>query len=575
MCKALTLPKLIALLAYGSIGYLALPVFLFLYGWTWPVVSLLAGGTLLMAVIATGKQMARVLREIPGKDVLFRATGTNVPGYLPGGACLPPLVLTTILVLTVILLWGVGGYGPQDSDYPKHNAILRALIENPWPVFVDSDRGKFPLVFYVAYYLPAAWVGKILGWEAAHHFLQLWSTFGLLLSLGWFGLVVGRYSWSVPAVFFFFSGWDVVGAAIVRSWQGLKESGLEWSLFGLGHIDWAALRWWNWQVRWWDIELARNYPNPIEQLFFVPHQALAGWVVTGILSFTGSVAPQKALALLGAFCTLLALWSPLALIGLIPLVMWLIIEAYRIHHRGSGLVQALFSPVNILALPGFIVVFLYYLARFGPLPFASAAETSFGIGHPEWSWLHFLIRIALFVVVEIAIVASLIAWMKPFGSGVEARLFLASFGWLAMLPLFRYGACNDLVMRASLPGLFLLAAWFARALASPEIPRVRRLILFGALLIGATAPFSDLYAHFREALRRGRLVEIPEQSAVWSLWELNEWSAQNAASTTHPLVRMFRDHTFFVQYVGSPETLFFRFMARNSDLESPAKNHSP
>jgi len=169
-------------------------------------------------------------------------------------------------------------------------------------------------------------------------------------------------------------------------------------------------------------------------------------------------------------------------------------------------------------------------------------------------------------------------------STTEARLAKLIFVWLAILPFFRFGACNDLVMRASVPGLFLLAAWTARTLSELRISRWKRLVLLGVLLIGATAPFSDLYAHFREALRKRRILEIPAAETVEPLWQLNLRASQLAEEGSHLLIRNFRGDEFFLQYIGSPETLFFRFLAKpqtrtltfeNRQMENPTPKIHP
>lgn len=551
-----------ALLVWLSLIYTALPVAIFLLGWLKPVWAFLTTACLVGAIILAGRQIISAL-------CAFRTEPTaSGPASPPHGVATPRwqtliAAWTAIfLVVAVVLLWGAGGYGPQDSDHPKHNAIFKALIEGPWPTYVASDRGEFPLVFYIAYYLPSALIGKFWGWEAACHALQLWSVAGLVLSLSWFWLLAGRINWKVPAVFFFFSGWDVVGAAIVRLWHWLENASGSLTTFSLVDIDWAALRWWNWQMRWWDLELARNYPNPIEQLFFVPHQVLGGWIIVGMIVAIGLRAPQIAFATLGILCTIVSLWAPLILIGLLPIVLWLLWQTKAHAQAGRILWRVLLSPANLLTAPAFVMIALYYATRWGPVPFSAAAEAGFGIGQPSFPWPLFLIRIGLFLLVEVFIFAAILIWLRPFEGLAECRLFWVSLIWLVILPFFRYGACNDLVMRASTPALFLFAAWVARTVSTTSTPVVKRLIVAGCLLIGSTAPFSDFYAHFREALRRGQLIQIPAKEKVLSLWELNVWSARQAETTTHPLVRLFRDQTFFLQYVGSSEGLFFRYFSR-------------
>ncbi|MDW8077565.1 MAG: hypothetical protein RMJ16_01635 [Thermoguttaceae bacterium] len=554
-----------ALLIWLSLCYIFVPFIIFFFGWLKPVWAFICTGSLLLATGLAGRWILPVF-EGTKKAPLGRVeettgqTGGSFGGRVAAGAT------ALCLVAAIVSLWGAGGYGPQDSDHPKHNAVLKALIEHPWPTYLESDRGQFPLVFYIAYYLPSALIGKLWGWEAASHALQLWSVTGLVLCLAWFWILVGRISWVVPVVFFFFSGWDVIGAAVIRFWHWWEASGASLTDL-LSSVDWFALRWWNWQMRWFDPELARNYPSPIEHLFFVPHQVLAGWIVVGMITASGLRAPGAALAIMGVLCTLLVLWAPLILLGLLPLVLWLLWEAERATGSWKKVGKLLLSTCNLLAIPAFLAIALYYAARWAPLPFSGVAEAGFGIGHASFTWFMFLIRITLFLLVEVAIFALLLLWLRPFENESEYRLFGLSLAWVLVLPFFRYGACNDLVMRASVPALFLFAVWIARSLTISSTPVMRRLIVAGCLLIGSTAPFSDLYAHFREAIRRGQIVQIPAKEKVRSLWELNQWSARQAETSTHPLVRLFREQTFFLQYVGSEDTVFFRYLARKGPEE--------
>jgi len=545
-----------------SAAYLSLPYVFFFLGWLRWQIGLPVIATFLLAVFAA----VRRWRGYPADQALAVLPPYREEDTPLRRASFQSRILTVVtalgLLVVVTSLWGTGGYGPQDSDHPKHNALFKTLIEQNWPPFVQSDRGEFPLVFYVAYYLPASWVGKKLGWEVANHFLQAWSILGLSLSLIWFWTLTRRNSWVVPVIFFFFSGLDVFGAAILRFSANFHETGYFLPYVG-DRIDWNALRWWNWQMRWWDMELTRNYPNPIEQLFFVPHQAIAGWIATAILVTAGLASPALAASTWGVWCVLLLLWSPLVLVGLLPVVIWIIWNQLATQAKGFfGTLRQWMSWPHVLILPAFVVVALYYTARFGPLPFPGSPVARFGIGNPWLPWNVFLPRLALFFILEVGIIAAILLVSRPWESTTEARLAKLIFVWLAILPFFRFGACNDLVMRASVPGLFLVAAWSARTLSELRISRWKRLVLLGVLLIGATAPFSDLYAHFREALRKRRILDIPAAETVEPLWQINLRASQLAEEGSHLLIRNFKGDEFFLQYIGSPETLFFRFLAK-------------
>ena len=51
-------------------------------------------------------------------------------------------------------------------------------------VYSSPERGPITmLVYYVGYWLPAALVGRILGWGVANFILFLWTWFGVLLTV--------------------------------------------------------------------------------------------------------------------------------------------------------------------------------------------------------------------------------------------------------------------------------------------------------------------------------------------------------------------------------------------------------
>ena len=59
------------------------------------------------------------------------------------------------------MLSGIGGFARQSVDYVKHDEILGTLINMDWPCKLGSHKYLY-LIYYIAYYLPAACIGKIL-----------------------------------------------------------------------------------------------------------------------------------------------------------------------------------------------------------------------------------------------------------------------------------------------------------------------------------------------------------------------------------------------------------------------------
>jgi hypothetical protein len=125
-----------------------------------------------------------------------------------------------LLLLTALLLLGmsgVGGYGYQDTDWLKHNAVLKDLIERPWPVVYRLGGQDVPLVYYVAFYLPAAFLGKLGGWFLANQVLFGWSLIGLILVMLWFLILNQRAAFTVVLLFVMFSGLDIIGELVATS----------------------------------------------------------------------------------------------------------------------------------------------------------------------------------------------------------------------------------------------------------------------------------------------------------------------------------------------------------------------
>lgn len=96
----------------------------------------------------------------------------------------------------IALLWtglsGTAGIGFQNWDHEKHNAMLFDLVKDTYPVFYPPQKdlninSSSPLVFYIAYYLLPAVIGKLTSYKIANivQFAQLF----LQLNLCFFGLL--------------------------------------------------------------------------------------------------------------------------------------------------------------------------------------------------------------------------------------------------------------------------------------------------------------------------------------------------------------------------------------------------
>ena len=131
-----------------TLSYLALPLVIFFCGWLKPGYAILAIAPLLLCGW-------RLIREWPAEPFSFQLREAGI-------------VVVLSFALTAFV--GIGAFGFQDYDWIKHNAVLFDCVNLPWPVSLTDGTTEWPLVYYLAYYLPAAVVGKI-GAEEVKHFL--------------------------------------------------------------------------------------------------------------------------------------------------------------------------------------------------------------------------------------------------------------------------------------------------------------------------------------------------------------------------------------------------------------------
>src|ERR1700730_15635889 len=222
--------------------YLTAPVAIFIAGWVWWPFAVILGICFVAASWSLTRESADDGRRQQSDD------HATIHWFRLAVICLPGLLLT--------LLAGAGGWGIQAGDWLKHNAVLKDLIERPWPVVYQTEQDPVGLIYFLAYYLPAALVGKLCGWTAANHALFLTSLLGMALVGMWVALLTRGAAWS-GLVFALFSGMDLVGALAVHLHGGSP----------IPHRE---------RIQWWNGSL--QYSSTPALLFWVPNHALVGWL---------------------------------------------------------------------------------------------------------------------------------------------------------------------------------------------------------------------------------------------------------------------------------------------------------
>lgn len=561
------------LLRQLTLIYLAVPVAIFFLGWLRLPLALLTTGLLAWTCWRTGWRRKKTEHETMRLSLVALLLG----GVLPS--------------LVFVALSGAGGWGSGDSDWYKHDTILFDLIQRSWPVTYQTSAGPALLVYYVAFYLPAALVGKWTGsWMLASQALALTMFVGILLSLGWLALLGRRgeeadaqpplprtgWWWRAVVVFFCFSGLDAVGKLGVNLYLHLPAFDGDW-----------------YDVAWW--AQAFQYPSNAAALFWAPHQAIGAWLPCALVlesawqadraggDFSGSDNSEH---LEGPSALPLALawsWSPFAAIGLAPVFAGLVLfggpgQSTTFIRRLSA---AICSPVNLGAAALTLLTTGFYAARLTPFALPAVARVPPGRSPAPLiteGLMPMPLLYLVFVVLEFGLLAAALWWAfsdRPRSHGPmrasrreDQLLLIAATSTLLLLPMVHYGYANDLVMRGGLPALFVLQVLVARAFTQkPERGFAWALVAVVALLaLGASNTFLEYRRHvdrmwrdqsWRDVARDDLAAKRQGQPLpAWSLFELQRGIYNRPG------------FDFARQYLGSTESFYQHHLA-------PSKQATP
>ena len=438
-------------LTAGLLGLFALDNLLLLHFWGLPLP--LTMGLAAMAGAAITALCARFAPSLP-----------RVPGRV--------LVVAFGISLLLLALGGEGRFFYANVDWQVRDAVLHDLATNPWPFGYDIDGTAYFLRAPLGTYLMPAMFG-------AHAETALWLSnslrLALLLTLAWHLFESNRQRVTVLTAFLLFSGWDVVGAALV-------------SAFG-AQPSWDHLEIWN---------PGSQYSSNITLAFWVPQHAIAGW--TCALTFLLWRKGRVPVGLFAASIPLVAIWSPLAVMGAIPFAAFAAIGV--ISRRAFGLSDIALAAIAVaVALPA-----LAYLQ-------IDAAKVGMHLHQtPVLAWL-FCITLEVLP----------FAWpmVRERGSPkVDRAVILMVILMLFLMPLLQIGMSADFQMRASIMPLALLSIGFGDWLYSLSTEKPVRTVAMTcavvAITLGAATPLFEL---------RRALINAPSPPPLCSL--VGVWNRQD------------------------------------------------
>ena len=425
-------------------AYLTIPIVIFLAG----NLQLYIGIPAALAMIACAVFSCRDFCKNADKKLPDKAD----PSY---GMKMPLKYLIVLAVVSLIAVFvsGVGEYIYSMPDHVFRRAIFNDLINYKWPVIYDyrtqfnpraiavlgKTEGTTALVYYTAFWMPSALVGKLFGTAAGNVFLLIWTSLGVWLTLVGTAMYIKKCSWAVPVIFITFSGLDAL--------PNLVHELVEYD----GYMA----------VEHWLPTFA--YMSNFTQLSNVFNQCVPVWVVMAMLMLSSNV---RSTAFIGS---LSFAYSPWATIGMIPVALALAFKKELQPAKKSKVILQLLNPAGIISC-------VVMLCIFGPYYLVSTSSTD----ESGFAWTfcrnfgEFILFWLLLMIVEVAPFV-LVLWKK----NKKDPLFIASVITLAVIPVYKISYFNDFSMRAALPALFVISVLFTEEIAvifAEEKQRVRKAI---------------------------------------------------------------------------------------------------
>jgi len=515
-------PK-ISLLESVTLFYLALPLFLFVFGW------LKLGFAMVFAMILAPALCLCFVRALNDG-----ASTRDLPGWKPPLSW-PRIGIILALSTIAAVAVGIGGMVPQFTDYYKHNMVLLVLIDQPWPfgyAFTDpaGEPREFVPPYYFGYYLPAAFVGKFFGWAIGYFMTLVWAVLGISLAIVWFLRLCRSGSVWYILLFILFGGLDVLGLIVLQHrFEPLAQyfshtgiAGFATWLASKGQLEFAwpmlafqmAVDVFNLHVVW--------YLGQLNRIYFGPHHTITTWIV--VLVVLHDALRRNTIERAGL------IWVPLmfgSIFGAMGAVAIVGLAALQTRMRGA------ISWENIAGIPYLILFYLFYTTVDGE----TMVSTIWNAMDLTRGWWYLLVLYAMaFGVYAILAPRPALPTLAPgrlWWWGVI--LLMVVIPWVSMGPI------NDFAVHALIPPMTVFLVCLATRLRTDNPHRCswRHHALIAALVIGTISSWGILY----HAVALGFQAPPPPLHQVRSP---NETVPRN----------------WIMQMTSDPEAIFWKHLAR-------------
>ena len=431
--------------------YIYVPVMIFVAGMTaWYVSSI--------ALIVTGFTFYKMFKDFN--------SGLSQRGEVVISR--PVLILTILLITAAAVMLGFGGLMGQADDWNKHNAVLHDLIGKDWPVMYTSKESAM-LTYYVGQYLIPALAGKLGGFAAGSIVMALWGILGLILV--YINLVrMVKADTTLKQLYcliilIFFSGALILAqgaVAMIFSGSRFVPFNQKWLMAG---------------------ELSLQYRSNAVMLRWVYPQIITVWLIC--LMFYEHRKDIRYYVMLLIPSLLFGSFSVVFLAG--SAIILAAAEFIRSDSKKQVL-KEIFSIYNIGITLSLGTIFVFYLLGYLLTP--KPQDTGFSLVNITPS------NVVVILVFDIFMFG--IYMLLTAAEHKKDILFYCTLVFLMILPFFKMGDYNDLVMGMSVPALFYVMLFVMETLNADgkrKGAKVRCGLIVLFLIIGAWYPVKE----FRES----------------------------------------------------------------------------
>ena len=410
-----------------AVTYLTLPVLIFFLGYLKIWLGIIFSAVLVFAIFLAVKDCMKG----PDGNTLELKNDISFP--------LSFIIAAVIFAIFVTITNGVGEYtwGPFDHAYRR--AIFNDLINYKWPIIYDPNtqtnpevieilklNGNQGFVYYFTYWLPAAIVGKLFGFTVGNIALIIWNSLGIFITLIGMCKYVKKASYGTFFMYLCFSGLDVIPYYInqIHPYDG-----------------------WAWLEGWVPfVSFISNFNN-LENVY---NQAIPCYLIVTLILLS------KNNRHLGFTSSLMFAYSPWATIGiLIPALARLLSGDLKSSDKKKNL-KNIFSINNLIVPVLMLFVFgAFYGAKSGALHMQGFLWEFY-----DGNILKFIIVYILLFIIEV---------LPSFAFVVKGHkkdpMLWSAIAVLLILPFYFMSEGNNLVMRGSMPALFILCVFMAQRIA--------------------------------------------------------------------------------------------------------------